>query len=351
MAFDLNNGGAGHGCRDWYRPINPNEHIYIAGYGFSPKPPVLIERKLIAHCSAATALCLIGFLFLVSFLTQLFDQLLGQLAPFPFYAAILEPGRQLGRLLGSIGALTIPFALYATHTRIPFESALPLRRTSVRLVLLAVMMSLSVSVVAVYASMATRALFSTFNVYFYEPILTLPSDSLGAVFYILNLTVVPAVFEEIAFRGVLMQSLRRFGDSFALLTSAVLFALVHISPLSMPNAFLMGLVIGYFVLFTGSLYTGMIIHLVHNLFSLMISQLGWLDHSFANLMFLSIQVVYMLLGLIAILLLLHGYDNMFALKHSDTINRSSKKLRCFFGTLPFIAFLILILLQMGAYLT
>lgn len=351
MEFDSKNGNADHGCRGWYRPINPNEHIYIAGYGFSPKPPFLIEQKLITHCSAAVSLCLIGFLFLLSFLTQLCNQLLDCFMPASLYAVIAGPGRQFAALLGSIGALTIPFALYAVHTRIPFESALPLRRVPAKLVAAAVMMALSVSVIGIYASEAMYHLFSAFGVYFYEPILKLPEDLASTGLYILNLTILPAIFEEMAFRGFLMQSLRRFGDSFALLTSAILFALVHTSPLSMPNAFLMGLVIGYFVLFTGSLYTGMIIHLVHNLFSLLISQLGWLDHSIANIIFLSIQAVYMVLGIIAVVLLLRGYSNMFALKHSDTINRSSQKLRCFFCTLPFVAFLILILLQAGAYLT
>ena len=351
MTFDPNSGNADHGCRGWYRPINPNEHIYIAGYGFSPKPPFLIEQKLIAHCSAATSLCLIGFLFFSSFLTQLCNQLIDSLTPASLYVAIAEPGRQFAMLFGSIGALTVPFALYAAHTRIPFESALPLRRVPIKLASVVVMMALSVSVIGIYASEAMHYLFSVFGIYFYEPILRLPEDPASTALYILNLTVVPAIFEEMAFRGVLMQSLRRFGDSFALLTSAILFALVHTSPLSMPNAFLMGLVIGYFVLFTGSLYTGMIIHLVHNLFSLLISQLGWLDHGVANIIFLSIQAVYMVLGIIAVVLLLRGYDNMFALKHSDTINRSSQKLRCFFCTLPFIAFLILILFRAGAYLT
>lgn len=351
MIFDPNSDNADHGCRGWYRPVNPNEHIYIAGYGFSPKPPFLIEQKLIAHCSAATSLCLIGFLFLSSFLTQLCNQLLQRFTPIPLYSVIAEPGQQFSMLFGSIGALTIPFFLYALHTQIPFNSALPLRRVPIRLIATAVMMSLSVSVIGIYASEAFSHLFSAFSIYFYEPILVLPEDIIGTVFYVLNLTVVPAIFEEIAFRGVLMQSLRRFGDSFALLTSSILFALVHISPLSMPNAFLMGLVIGYFVLFTGSVHTGMIIHLVHNLFSLLISQLGNLDHSVANIIFLSIQVVYVVLGIIAVLLLLRSYDNMFALKRSNTINRSSQKLRCFFCTLPFMLFLIVIFLQAGAFLT
>ena len=144
MTFNPNSGNANHGCQGWYRPINPNEHIYIAGYGFSPKPPFLIEQKLIAHCSAATSLCLIGFLFLSTFLTQLCNQLIDRLPLVSFYAMIAEPSRQFAVLFVSIGALTIPFALYATHICIPFESALPLRRIPINLASLIVMMALSV---------------------------------------------------------------------------------------------------------------------------------------------------------------------------------------------------------------
>ena len=65
-------------------------------------------------------------------------------------------------------------------------------------------------------------------------------------------------------RGVVMQSLRRFGDGFALITSSLLFMLLHQSLLQYPNALLMGLFIGYAVLYTGSIWTGVILHLVNN---------------------------------------------------------------------------------------
>lgn len=350
MSFDPNHYPDEHGSCEWYRPVHPNEHIYTAGYGFSPRPPFLIEQKLIGHCSAATVACLIGFLFLSSLLTQFCAQLFNRFFPIIIYPMLAEPTNQFSMLFGSIGALTIPFVLYALHTHIPPQSALPLRRVSSKLVLASVMVSLSVSVIGIYASEASAYLFSALGIYFYEPILIIPTDTVSMIFYVLNLTMIPAVFEELAFRGILMQSLRRFGDSFALVVSAILFSLVHISPLSIPNAFVMGLVIGYFVLFTGSVHTGIIIHLVHNLLALLISQLGGLDHSIANLIFLSIQLIYLVFGAAAIIWLMRSYENIFALKNSATINRSNQKLRCFFCTLPFFLFLVVIFLQARAFL-
>lgn len=57
-----------------------------------------------------------------------------------------------------------------------------------------------------------------------------------------------------------MQSLRRFGDGFALLVSALLFGLFHLNMIQAPYAFLLGLWFGYLVLRTGSLWISMVLH-------------------------------------------------------------------------------------------
>ena len=48
----------------WYEPVNPNEHSYTPGYGFSTRPPFLVEQRLILGYSSAAAFVLLGFLFL-----------------------------------------------------------------------------------------------------------------------------------------------------------------------------------------------------------------------------------------------------------------------------------------------
>lgn len=58
--------------------------------------------------------------------------------------------------------------------------------------------------------------------------------------YFLAVAVLPPVLEEIFFRGALMQSLREFGDGFALLFSALLFALMHGNLVQGPTPFSWG---------------------------------------------------------------------------------------------------------------
>ena len=65
-------------------------------------------------------------------------------------------------------------------------------------------------------------------------------------------------------RGVVMQPLRKYGDWFAILTSAFVFALMHWEPGAGPLRFIAGIGLGYAVIASGSLWTGILIHLLNN---------------------------------------------------------------------------------------
>lgn len=79
-----------------------------------------------------------------------------------------------------------------------------------------------------------------------------------------SVSVLPAVLEELLFRGVLLQPLRRYGDRLAILLSALMFALCHPTLPQAANAFLMGLCLGVFAVRSGSLVVPMLIHLLYN---------------------------------------------------------------------------------------
>ena len=87
--------------------------------------------------------------------------------------------------------------------------------------------------------------------------------TVGGIF-IITMTVAPAFIEEMVFRGIVMQSLRRFGDMFALVSSAIIFGIFHLNLIQTPYAFILGLCIGYFVMRTGSLWVGVIMHFLNN---------------------------------------------------------------------------------------
>lgn len=82
---------------------------------------------------------------------------------------------------------------------------------------------------------------------------------------VLLLAILPAICEEVIFRGVVLQGLRtRFGDFVAIIISALMFALMHMSLQQFVYPFLLGCIMGWIVLRTGSIISSIIVHFINN---------------------------------------------------------------------------------------
>lgn len=102
-----------------------------------------------------------------------------------------------------------------------------------------------------------------------EPLLrVLPDLSLdvGRGFWtLLSLVVFAPIFEELLCRGVVLGSLRdRYGATVAWLVSALFFGVLHVQPVQVVSATVVGLVLGYVYLATDSLWPSMILHALNN---------------------------------------------------------------------------------------
>ncbi len=83
---------------------------------------------------------------------------------------------------------------------------------------------------------------------------------LGIVLFAL----LPALCEEILFRGLILNSLRKYGLCVSIGISALFFSLMHMSLLQLPYTFLLGIVLGLVVYFTRNLWLSIIMHFVNN---------------------------------------------------------------------------------------
>ncbi|MEM7675145.1 MAG: CPBP family intramembrane glutamic endopeptidase [Myxococcota bacterium] len=82
------------------------------------------------------------------------------------------------------------------------------------------------------------------------------------------LTIAPALGEEIFFRGFVLQSLAvRCGPPVAVFGSSLMFAVSHFDPLQSTLTFFLGMVIGWAVIRSGSLWTGIAAHAANNAFA------------------------------------------------------------------------------------
>ena len=91
-----------------------------------------------------------------------------------------------------------------------------------------------------------------------------PATLAGKAAYVLRSALVPALVEEFAVRGVILQPLRRYGDWFAILVSALVFGLMHHNMTQVPFAVVAGLALGYCAVVTGSLWITILIHFLNN---------------------------------------------------------------------------------------
>jgi sodium transport system permease protein len=88
-----------------------------------------------------------------------------------------------------------------------------------------------------------------------------PDRGLAWAGYLLALAVLPAVCEEVAFRGLILNGLRRrFRPWTAVLLSSFLFAAFHTNVFAAAPLFVLGVVLGLLALYSGSVWPGVLLH-------------------------------------------------------------------------------------------
>lgn len=94
---------------------------------------------------------------------------------------------------------------------------------------------------------------------------TLKDKSLPLVFVIAAFALVPAICEELAFRGFILSGLGRTGRSgVAIVLSSVTFGIIHMLPQQVFNATLVGMLIGLIAVRSNSLFPGILFHFCFN---------------------------------------------------------------------------------------
>ncbi|HZJ77788.1 MAG TPA: type II CAAX endopeptidase family protein [Clostridia bacterium] len=176
-----------------------------------------------------------------------------------------------------------------------------------------------------------------------------PTQGLPVFFYFLSVAVVPAFVEEFALRGVVMQPLRKYGDWFAILVSAAVFALMHGNATQSFFAFLVGVVIGYFVIATNSIWTGVAIHFANNLFSVVFSVAAERSPDVTASIFNYIIAFLTLLGIVALIIFsLDKKRNKPA--QVKTMLNNGQKLTSYVFTAPMVISLLILFFSIVTYM-
>ena len=147
-----------------------------------------------------------------------------------------------------------------------------------------------ITVVLTYATMASADYINYLNFKFttstpgmkafYDKIVELLGQMTGGPFWssFLLTAIFAPIFEEWLCRGMILRGLlTKMKPVWAIVISALFFAVIHMNPWQALNAFIIGVIMGYVYYKTGSLILTMIIHFVNNGTAVVLSQFSSLE--------------------------------------------------------------------------
>ena len=169
--------------------------------------------------------------------------------------------------------------------------------------------------------------------------------------------IMPALLEEYALRGVLLQPARRYGMVFAILSTSAIFGLMHGNLIQAPFAFLVGCCFAFLAIKCDSLWIGVILHFLNNGFSVLME---YLDKKLPELTYNAVYYVCVsviaLAGIVCLVVLIVSDKQFFkktegdAAKEEAGILSAGQKFVAYFVNAPMIISFVLMALLTLQYI-
>lgn len=99
------------------------------------------------------------------------------------------------------------------------------------------------------------------------PQLPMPTDFMGYLKSMAVISLAAGICEEVFFRGFILTGYEKLNKRKAIIISAVLFGMFHLNLYNLFGPIVLGLIWGYLVVLTNSIYAGIIGHIVNNGFA------------------------------------------------------------------------------------
>ena len=191
-------------------------------------------------------------------------------------------------------------------------------------------------------------IFSSMGFEYNMPETPKPEGIFGFLLSLIATAIVPALVEEFAMRGIVMGSLRKFGDSFALVTSAVCFGVMHGNFVQIPFACMVGLFLGFTVIKTNSLRVAIAIHFANNLVAVL---MDYFPKGVTSEIQNVVYMIYLCLALVCgVIALRFVSDDFLSVKKIQTELTLGEKHKAFFLSAGIIVFIIANLIEAVSFI-
>lgn len=320
-----------------------SQYTYINGLGFISQTPKQIERKEIVMKYNFLFIALILNHILRNFLTIPVIKWLSAIGlniginPITKLVYKDEFSWQITNLMVYIFTMIIPilflYVVFRKDLKYHYIIKIP-NKLSIKY---GIIIIVGCALVCNIISFAFSELLKTFGIILWSPNSNyiMQNTPQAMIIYILSLTLIPALLEELLFRGIILNSLRKYGDFIAILVSSTLYALSQSSIQDTLYKFLMGLVIGYFMLRSGSL----IVVLLANFIVKSLYMIIWLiqihNIKYSEVLIISLIIVILILSIIAFSLFILEDKYAFCISNRDTNLKNRNKLKYFISNFGF----------------
>lgn len=176
----------------------------------------------------------------------------------------------IGLLITEYIIVLLPILIFLKIRGYKIKKVLKLNKISLKESLLIPLITLSFYPIAAFFNALIMILISLFGELNPPP---LPQPTSGGNFLIglFIIAISPGICEEIMFRGFIMKSYEHKGYKKAILISGILFGIFHFNFQNLMGPLLLGILFGFLVYKTNSLYASIIAHTTNNAFAWTIS--------------------------------------------------------------------------------
>ena len=247
---------------------------------------------------------------------------------------------QFVQVLFSVFCFFVPFLIAAGIMRLKISAAVPFGKikkgTFLPYLIAGVSFCAFANLALGYASSIFEALGFDYNV----PADELPKGVIGFLIFTIASAVVPAMVEEFGCRGILIGILKPMGEGFAIVISAAVFGLLHGNFIQIPFAFLIGLILGFIRIKTGSLLLCILIHFINNFISVLLNYLGeTVNSTVINVCYLIYLALCLALSFAAIRII--DKKDGLKLNKAETETGEKQKIKWFASSPAVIIFIVL----------
>ncbi|SET03605.1 CPBP family intramembrane glutamic endopeptidase [Anaerobranca gottschalkii] len=178
----------------------------------------------------------------------------------------------VGLALSQVFLILLPTLVFAAFLNIDFKKEFRLNPFTIKEFLLVTGITFCFYPVAVFSNAIITSILSRLGEV--PPnIISIPETSKDFIFSLIVISGFAGICEEFLFRGFIMRSFEGLGQRKALIISSILFGIFHFTLQNLLGPIILGLVIGYIVIRTNSLWMGIYAHMLNNAIALSLGKI------------------------------------------------------------------------------